>query len=83
MRLNMRGASTIASALPSTRVLLLFGGVFALSESVLLATALFAGALVSFAASLALATAIYRSAPRHADTKEEPTLRGTEPIAAD
>jgi len=62
MRLDSRAASSIASALPSCRVLLLFGGVLALSESIALATTLFAGALVSFAASLVIATTIYRSA---------------------
>jgi hypothetical protein len=83
MRLNMRAASSIASALPSSRVLLLFGGVVAFSESILLATALFAGAFVSFVASLVVATVIYRSAaPRLADEQEHTALRGAEPIAA-
>lgn len=83
MRLNIQAASSIASALPSSRVLLLFGGVFALSESILLATALFAGAFVSFAASLVIATVIYRSAvPRLADEQEHTALRGAEPISA-
>ena len=44
MRLNMRAASSLASALPSLRVALLFGGVLLLAESVVLAAKLFAGA---------------------------------------
>lgn len=71
MRLNVNAASSIASALPSCRVLLLFAGVLALSESVALATTFFAGALVSFAASLAIATTIYRrAAPRLTEQQE-------------
>jgi hypothetical protein len=71
MRLTSNAASSIASALPSCRVLLLLGGVLALSESVALATTLFAGALVSFAASLAIATTIYRrAAPRLTEQRE-------------
>lgn len=65
MRLNTRAASSIASVLPSLRLLLLFGGVLALSESIALATTLFAGAFISFAASLVVATTIYRRAGLH------------------
>jgi hypothetical protein len=76
MRLNTRAARSIASALPSCRVLLLFGGVLALSESIALATTLFAGAAVSFAASLVVATMIYRSAPpRVAEAQEHAAPR--------
>jgi hypothetical protein len=64
MRLNSRAASTIVSALPSFRVLCLFGGVFLLSESIVLATTLFAGAFASFAASLVIAATIYRAESR-------------------
>ena len=62
MRLSPGTASSLASALPSCRVLLLFGGVLALSESVALATTLFARAFVSLAAGLVVAATIYRSA---------------------
>ena len=83
MRLNPRAASSIASALPSCRVLLLFGGVLALSESIVLATTLFAGAFVSFAASLALAATIYRSAaPRLADAQEHAAPTDAASVAA-
>lgn len=60
MRLNRHSASSAASALASTRVWFLFGGVLALSESVLLATALFATAGISFVASLLIAAKLYR-----------------------
>ncbi len=60
MRLNPIAATSIASALPSCRVLLLFGAALLLSESLVLASALFAGACVSFAASLVLGAKIYR-----------------------
>ena len=62
MHLSTRAASAIASALPSCRVVLLFGGVLALSESVALAMTLFAGAFVSFAAGLVVAAVVYRRA---------------------
>jgi hypothetical protein len=60
MRLNRHAASSAASALASTRVWLLFGGVLVLSESVLIATALFASAGISFVASLLIAAKLYR-----------------------
>lgn len=60
MRLNLRAASSLASALASSRVAFLFGGVLLLSESVVLATTLFAAACVSFVASVLIATRIYR-----------------------
>ena len=68
MRLDSRAASALASALASSRVALLFAGVLVLSESVVLATTLFAGAGVSLVGSLLIATKIYRvRAPRPAD----------------
>jgi hypothetical protein len=67
MKLNITAARSIASALPSCRVLLLFGGVLALSESIVLATTLFAGAFASFVASLVLATIIYRTTATRRD----------------
>lgn len=65
MRLNLRAASSLASALPSCRVAFLLGGVLLLSESVVMATTLFAAACLSFVASVLIATKIYRvRAPR-------------------
>jgi hypothetical protein len=64
MHLDARAASSIASALPSCRVLLLLVGVLLLSESVLLATTMFAASAFSFVASLVLATRIYRASAR-------------------
>lgn len=61
MRLNSRAASSLASALASSRVALLFAGVLVLSESVVLATTLFAAAGVSFVAGLLIATKLYRT----------------------
>jgi hypothetical protein len=70
MRLNLRAAGSLASALASSRVAFLFGGVLLLSESVLLATTLFAAACVSFVASVLIATKIYRvRAPRPAEAQ--------------
>jgi hypothetical protein len=60
MRVNRRAAGSIASALPSFRVACLFGGVLLLAESVVLASTLFAGAAISFVASLLIAARIYR-----------------------
>jgi len=60
MRLKRHAASSAASALASTRVWLLFGGVLVLSESVLIATTLFATAGISFVASLLIAAKLYR-----------------------
>src|SRR4051812_22663932 len=72
MRFTTGAASSLASTLPSLRVVLLFGGVLALSESIVLATTLFAGAFVSFAAGLVIATTIYRSAaPRDTDEQDD------------
>jgi hypothetical protein len=51
---------TVAAALPSCRVLLLFAGVLALAESAALGTVLFALAAVTFGVSLVLGTLIYR-----------------------
>jgi hypothetical protein len=80
MRLDLRAASSIASALPSCRVLLLFVGVLLLSESVLLATTMFAASGLSFAASLVLAMKIYRAsagarAARQAAESGDPSMR--------
>jgi hypothetical protein len=61
MRLNLSVASSLASTLPSLRVALLLGGALLLTESIVLATTLFAGAFVSFAASLVIAANIYRA----------------------
>lgn len=73
MRLNLRAASSLVSVLPSSRVAFLFGGVLLLSESVLLATTLFAAACVSFVASVLIATKIYRvRAPRPTDAQHLP-----------
>ena len=60
MRLNPRTASSLASALPSFRLALIFGGVLLLTESVVLASTLFAGAAISFVGSLLVAAKIYR-----------------------
>jgi len=60
MRLKRHAASSAASALASTRVWLLFGGVLVLSESVLIATTLFVTAGISFVASLLIAAKLYR-----------------------
>jgi hypothetical protein len=68
MRLNRHSARSAASALASTRVWLLFGGALVLSESVLLATTLFATAGISFVASLLIAAKLYRvRSPRPVD----------------
>jgi len=76
MRLNLHAASSIASTLPSLRVALLFGGVFLLAESVILATMLFVGAGVSFVASLLIGASIYRHrAPRPVDAEGAPASR--------
>jgi hypothetical protein len=72
MRLNPRIASSLASALPSFRVALLFGGVLVLSESVALATTFFAGASVSLVVSLLIATKIYRVRAPRPRTYSEP-----------
>jgi hypothetical protein len=70
MRLNPRAASSLASALASSRIALLFGGVLVLSESLVLATTLFAGVGVSVVASLLIATRLYRiRVPRPADAE--------------
>jgi hypothetical protein len=84
MYLTPRAASSIASALPSWRVLLLFGGFLTLSESIALATTFFVGAFVSFVASLLIATAGYRrSGPGAADAPESGAVRlGEEPHAS-
>jgi hypothetical protein len=79
MSLNPTAAGSIASALASSRVALLFGGVLVLAESVVLATTLFAGAMVSFVASLLIAARIYRRrAPRTADAVQGVT--STDPV---
>jgi hypothetical protein len=73
MRLNAHAASSAASALASTRVWLLFGGVLVLSESVVLATTLFAGAGISFVATLLIAMKLYRvRGPRPVDRDARP-----------
>jgi hypothetical protein len=64
MRLNASAASSAASALASARVGLLVGGVLVLSESVVLATTLFAGVGVSLVATLLIATKLYRARDR-------------------
>jgi hypothetical protein len=48
-----------ASALASSRVWLLLGGVLVVSESILLATTLFAAAAVSLVAGLVIAARLY------------------------
>ena len=60
MRLNVRTAGSLASALASSRVWLLLAGVLVLSESVVLASTLFAGAGVSLIATLLIATKLDR-----------------------
>jgi hypothetical protein len=83
MNLSPRAASSIASALPSWRVLLLFGGFLTLSESIALATTFFVGAFVSFVASLLIATAVYRrAAPGAADAPEHAAPSDPAPSAA-
>lgn len=72
--MNPRAASSIVSALPSRRMLLLFGGVLLLSESVALATTLFAFACVSFAVTLVLATKMYRASGRRPLPNQLPEL---------
>jgi hypothetical protein len=73
MRLKGHAASSAVSALASTRVWLLFGGVLVLSESVLIATTLFAAAGISFVASLLIAAKLYRVRnPRPADADAGP-----------
>jgi hypothetical protein len=68
MRLDTRAANSLASVLPSCRVALVFGGALLFAESVVLATTMFAAACLSFVASLAVATKIYRvRAPRPID----------------
>jgi hypothetical protein len=64
MRLNASAASSAASALASARVGLLVGGVLVLSESVVLATTLFAAVGVSLVATLLIATKLYRARDR-------------------
>ncbi len=61
MRINVTAATAIASALPSCRVLLLFGAVLLLSESVVLAGTLFVAACLSVAAGLVLGATIDRA----------------------
>jgi hypothetical protein len=61
MRSDDSTATSVAAVLPSCRVLLLLAGSLALAESVFLGAALFAIALLSFAISLGLAAALYRS----------------------
>lgn len=85
MRLNMRAASSLASALPSLRVALLFGGVLLLAESVVLAATLFAGAGVSFVASLLIGASVYRYRAPRPDAEGEPAssdAAGLAPVAA-
>jgi hypothetical protein len=72
MRLNARTASSLASALASSRVGLLVAGVLLLSESVVLATTLFAGAGVSFVATLLIATKLYRVRAPRPDAEARP-----------
>lgn len=62
--MNPRATSSIVAALPSSRMLLLFGGIVLLSESSALATILFVAAGLSFAATLLLATKLYRASGR-------------------
>jgi hypothetical protein len=84
MRLNARAASSLASALASTRVALLVAGVLVLSESVVLATTLFAGAGVSFVATLLIATKLYRvRGPRPADAEGRPATSDAAVAPAD
>jgi hypothetical protein len=62
--MNSRAATSIIAALPSCRVLLLFGGIVLLSESIALATTLLVAGGLSFAATLVLATKMYRASSR-------------------
>jgi len=62
--MNPRAATSIVAALPSCRVLLLFGGIVLLSESIALATTLLVAGGLSFAATLVLATKMYRASGR-------------------
>lgn len=85
MRLSAHAASSAASALASTRVWLLFGGVLLLSESVVLATTLFAGAGISFVASLLVAAQLFRvRVPRPAEADPRPATgeAAAKPVAA-
>jgi len=65
MRLNVHAANSIVSTLASLRVALVLGGVLLLTETVVLATTLFAAAFVSFVASLLIAARIYRNRGQH------------------
>jgi hypothetical protein len=68
MRLKSNAAGSTASALASSRVALVFGGALLLSESVVLASSLFAAAGVSFIASVLIAAKLYGiRAPRPAE----------------
>jgi hypothetical protein len=51
---------SVSATLPSLRLLLLFAGVLVLAESAVFGIVMFALAALSFAASLGLATLIYR-----------------------
>jgi hypothetical protein len=83
MRLKAHAAGSAASALASTRVWLLFGGVLVLSESILLATTLFAAAGISFAASLLIAAKLYRvRSPRPVGDEVDRAEAGTRAGAA-
>jgi hypothetical protein len=76
MRLNLRAASSLASALPSCRVAFLVGGALLVSESLVLATTLFAAASVSFVASVMIAAKIYRvRAPRPVEAQRDPSYQ--------
>jgi hypothetical protein len=76
MRHNTRAATSLASALASSRIALLFGGVLLLSESLVLASTLFAGVGVSVVASLLIAARLYRvRGPRPADAEGRPATQ--------
>ncbi len=61
MRFRSDLASSLASALPSCRLLLLFAGVLVAAESAVLGAALAAAGLLTFAVGVGLAASIYRS----------------------
>jgi hypothetical protein len=61
MRSNPHTAISVASVLPSCRVLLLLAGVLVLAESAVVGAALVVIGVLSFAVSLGLAAVIYRS----------------------
>jgi hypothetical protein len=80
--MNPRAASSIIAALPSCRVLLLFGGIVLLSESVALATTLLVAGGLSFAATLLLAAKMYRAPGRRPGPEQVRDVDQEAPAAA-